>query len=88
MIQNSDISLIILFGIVITFSEMGSRDNNLEKTILALSNELERMRTEVEWKNDTASQAGSNRFSSTSHEKKEKSLSNTNVRPSPNRNRP
>ncbi|CAG8549778.1 16026_t:CDS:2 [Cetraspora pellucida] len=45
----------------------GSRDNNLEKIILTLSNELQRMRTEAEWKNDTASQAGSNRFSSTSH---------------------
>ncbi|CAG8680898.1 43159_t:CDS:2, partial [Gigaspora margarita] len=45
----------------------GSRDNNLEKTILSLSNELQRMRTEAEWRNDTTFQAGSNRFSSTSH---------------------
>ena len=35
---------------------MRSRDNNLERTILTLSNELQRMRTEAEWRNDTASQ--------------------------------
>ncbi|CAG8626895.1 12054_t:CDS:2, partial [Gigaspora margarita] len=34
----------------------GSGDNNLEKTILALSNELQRMHTEAEWRNKTASQ--------------------------------
>ncbi|CAG8648695.1 10222_t:CDS:2, partial [Dentiscutata erythropus] len=51
----------------LTNPTLWSGDNNLEKTILALSNELQRMRTEAEWRNETASQAGSNRFSSTSH---------------------
>src|ERR1051325_8388442 len=35
---------------------MGSRDNNLERTILALNNEIQRMRTEADWKNDAISQ--------------------------------
>ncbi|PKY13280.1 hypothetical protein RhiirB3_518667 [Rhizophagus irregularis] len=36
--------------------EMIQRDNNLERTVLTLSNELQRMRTEAEWRNDAISQ--------------------------------
>ena len=32
------------------------RNNNLERSILALNNELQRMRTENEWRNDAVSQ--------------------------------
>ncbi|CAB4481009.1 hypothetical protein RhiirA1_467268 [Rhizophagus irregularis] len=46
---------------------MGLQDNSFERTILALSNELQRIRTEAEWINDATSQAGTNRFSTTSH---------------------
>jgi len=69
-IFSGNISIYLIFAITIFFFRkylMGSRDNNLERTVLTLSNELQRMRTEAEWRNDTASQAGSNRFSSTSH---------------------
>ncbi|CAG8813656.1 36725_t:CDS:2, partial [Racocetra persica] len=69
-IFSGNITIYIIFVVAIIFFRKylkGSGDNNLEKTILALSNELQRMRTEAEWRNETASQAGSNRFSSTSH---------------------
>ena len=62
MIQNifsGNISIYLIFAITIFFLRkylMGSRDNNLERTVLTLSNELQRMRTEAEWRNDTASQ--------------------------------
>ncbi|CAB5179751.1 hypothetical protein RhiirA5_415554 [Rhizophagus irregularis] len=46
---------------------MGLQDNSLERTILALSNELQRIRAEAEWRNDATSQSGTNRFSTTSH---------------------
>ena len=38
---------------------MRSGDNNLERTVLTLSNELQRMRTEAEWRNDAISQGRS-----------------------------
>ncbi|CAB5213345.1 unnamed protein product [Rhizophagus irregularis] len=41
-------------------------NKELERTVLALNNEIQRMRTEIEWKNDAISQVGSNRFSSAS----------------------
>ncbi|KAF0467818.1 hypothetical protein F8M41_025935 [Gigaspora margarita] len=69
-IFSGNITIYIIFVVAIIFIRKylkGSGENNLEKTILALSNELQKMRTEAEWRNETASQAGSNRFSSTSH---------------------
>ncbi|PKY51508.1 hypothetical protein RhiirA4_468590 [Rhizophagus irregularis] len=35
---------------------MGLQDNSFERTILALSNELQRIRTEADWINDATSQ--------------------------------
>src|ERR1044071_2099274 len=58
-IFSGNISIYLFFAITIFFFRkylMRSRDNNLERTILTLSNELQRMRTEAEWRNDTASQ--------------------------------
>ena len=58
-IFSGNISIYLIFAITIFFFRkylMGSRDNNLERTVLTLSNELQRMRTEAEWRNDTASQ--------------------------------
>ncbi|RGB28385.1 hypothetical protein C1646_819160 [Rhizophagus diaphanus] len=46
---------------------MGLQDNSLKRPILALSNELQRIRTEAEWGNDATSQSGTNRFSTTSY---------------------
>ncbi|GBB84989.1 hypothetical protein RclHR1_11580010 [Rhizophagus clarus] len=69
-IFSGNVNIYIIVAIAIIFFRkylMRSGDNNLERTVLTLSNELQRMRTEAEWRNDTASQAGSNRFSSTSH---------------------
>ncbi|GES81249.1 hypothetical protein GLOIN_2v1510815 [Rhizophagus clarus] len=68
-IFSGNVNIYIIVAIAIIFFRkylMRSGDNNLERTVLTLSNELQRMRTEAEWRNDTASQ-GSNRFSSTSH---------------------
>lgn len=38
---------------------MGLQDNSFERTILALSNELQRIRSEAEWRNDATSQCRS-----------------------------
>ena len=38
---------------------MQSGNNNLERTVLTLSNELQRMRTEAEWRNNVISQSKS-----------------------------
>ncbi|RGB39140.1 hypothetical protein C1646_690492, partial [Rhizophagus diaphanus] len=54
-IFSGNINIYIIFAIAIFFFRkylMGSGDNNLERTVLTLSNELQRMRTEAEWKND------------------------------------
>ncbi|GBC45087.2 hypothetical protein GLOIN_2v1587402 [Rhizophagus irregularis DAOM 181602=DAOM 197198] len=71
-ILSGNTSIYIILAIAIFLSRkylMGMQDknNNLERTLLTLSNELQRIRTEAEWRNDASSQAGSNRFSSTSH---------------------
>src|SRR5256885_507335 len=61
-IFSGNISIYLIFAITIFFFRkylMGSRDNNLERTLLTLSNELQRMRTEAEWKNETSSQGRS-----------------------------
>ena len=58
-IFSGNINIYIIFAIAIFFFRkylMGSRDNNLERTLLTLSNELQKMCTEAEWRNDTASQ--------------------------------
>lgn len=73
IIQNifsGNVYIYAIFAVAIIFFRkylMESRDNNLERTVLTLSNELQRIRTEAEWRNDAISQTGSNRFSSTSH---------------------
>uniref|UniRef100_U9SN98 Uncharacterized protein n=2 Tax=Rhizophagus irregularis (strain DAOM 181602 / DAOM 197198 / MUCL 43194) TaxID=747089 RepID=U9SN98_RHIID len=69
-IFSGNVNIYIIVAIAIIFFRkylLLSGDNNLERTVLTLSNELQRMRTEAEWRNDAISQAGSNRFSSTSH---------------------
>ena len=61
-IFSGNVNIYIIVAIAIIFFRkylMRSGDNNLERTVLTLSNELQRMRTEAEWRNDTASQGRS-----------------------------
>jgi hypothetical protein len=61
-ILSGNTSIYIILAIAIFFSRkylMGMQDknnNNLERTLLTLSNELQRIRTEAEWRNDVSSQ--------------------------------
>src|SRR5205085_1247560 len=53
-----NVNIYIIVAIAIIFFRkylMRSGDNNLERTVLTLSNELQRMRTEAEWRNDAIS---------------------------------
>ena len=60
-ILSGNTSIYLFLAIAIFFSRkylMGMQDknNNLERTLLTLSNELQRIRTEAEWRNDASSQ--------------------------------
>ena len=59
-IFSGNVNIYIIIAIAIIFFRkylMRSGDNNLERTVLTLSNELQRMRTEAEWRNDAISHA-------------------------------
>ena len=61
-IFSGNVNIYIIFAVAIFFFRkylMRSGDNNLERTVLTLSNELQRMRTEAEWRNDAISQGKS-----------------------------
>ena len=61
-IFSGNVNIYIIFAFAIFFFHkylMWSGDNNLERTVLTLSNELQRMRTEAEWRNDAISQGRS-----------------------------
>ena len=48
---------LIFAGVIIYFrKQQTGRNNDLERSILALNNELHRMRTENDWRNDAVSQ--------------------------------
>jgi cbb3-type cytochrome oxidase subunit 3 len=57
-IFSGNLFLYIFFaGAFIYFrKQQTGRNNNLDKTILALNNELRKMRTENEWRDDAVSQ--------------------------------
>src|SRR5688572_25028291 len=61
-IFSGNVNIYIIVAIAIIFFRkylIRSGDNNLERIVLTLSNEFQRMRTEAEWRNDAISQGRS-----------------------------